>query len=157
MRRLASSGSTGRMRASRRRPWTRRRGEGGPVAMATATASSRLSRPWWRGRKEGEGENGGAVRAIQTALAGLSAAPRKLAGRRWHWRMCAHGEHTLGVLLARWRRRLASASWFGPCWARRGKPQVSLLSLSLLFLFLFFYFVILFWALLKMPGHFQKS
>ena len=80
--------------------------------MATATASSRLSRPWWRGRKEGEGENGGAVRAIQTALAGLSAAPLKLAGRRWHRRVCAHGEHALGVLLARWRRRLAApVSW----------------------------------------------
>ena len=65
-------------------------------------------------REGGEGENGGAVRAIQTALAGLSAAPRKLAGRRWHGRVCAHGEHALGVLLARWRRRLASASWAGP-------------------------------------------
>ena len=146
MRHLASSGSTGRMRASRRRPWTRRRGEGGPVAMATATASSRPSRPWWRGREGGEGENGGAVRAIETALAGLFAAPRKLAGRRWHGRVCAHGEHALGVLLARWRRRLASASWFGPCWARPGKRQVSLLSLSLSFIsvsvFLFCYFVL---------------
>ena len=29
-------------------------------------------------------------------------------------RVGARGEHTLGVLLARWRRRLASASWVGP-------------------------------------------
>lgn len=113
--------------------------------MATATASG--VDELHSGREGDEGENGGAVRAIQTALAGLFAAPRKLAGRRWHGRVCAHGEHALGVLLARWRRRLASASWFGPCWARPGKRQVSLLSLSLSFIsvsvFYFGYYVLI--------------
>ena len=90
-----------------------------------------------RGREGDEGGECEAVRAIQTALAGLSAAPRKLAGRRWHGRVCAHGEHALGVLLARWRRRLASASWVGPhsVGLSGGLCQVSgqvLLSLSFL-------------------------
>ena len=57
----------------------------------------------------------GAVRAIQTALAGLSAAPRKLAGRRWHGRVCAHGEHTLGAFWRGgdddWQSQVGSAGW----------------------------------------------
>ena len=96
--------------------WASWGSEGGPVAerLVDGGDGSCRARERERSRGEGEdgGESGGAVGAIQTALAGLSAAPRKLAGRRWHGRVCAHGEHALGVLLARWRRRLeAPVSW----------------------------------------------
>ena len=114
--------------------------------MATATASSRLSRPWWRGRKEGEGENGGAVRAIQTALAGLSAVPRKLAGRRWHGRVCAHGEHTLGAFWRGgdndWQRQSAGPVQMGRQVSGPGDP-LSLCVFYFNYCFLFYFLSIL--------------
>ena len=127
--------------------------------MATATASG--VDELHPGREGDEGENGGAVRAIETALAGLFAAPRKLAGRRWHGRVCAHGEHALGVLLARWRRRLASASWAGP---HSAGPQLGRLvtgerqvSFSVFLFFFLFSIYLLCFDLVKILNHFQNS
>ncbi len=86
-----------------------------------------------RARGRGGGECG-PVRVIQTALAGLSAAPRKLAGRRWHGRVCAHGEHTLGALWRGgdddWQRQSAGPVQMG---RQVSGPGDSLLSLCLLF------------------------
>ena len=110
------------------------------------TAAVGRERERSRGEGEDGGESGGAVGAIQTALAGLSAAPRKLAGRRWHGRVCAHGEHTLGALWRGgdddWQRQSAGPVQMGRQVSAPGRFS---LSLSLWFFYLLMFSIFCNW------------
>ena len=77
-------------------------------------------------------------------------------GRSRRWPACGCGRRPRASRPPGERRRMTgSGQWAGPSWARPGRQVSSFLSPFSVF-YLFYYFCN-FRALLKMPGHFQKS
>ena len=105
-------------------------------------------RPWgeW---EEREGDVG-----VGVALVDASRASAEAGGGR---RVAAGTGQAPLVLLARGGGRLAGASGLGRAGGLGGLRQVKPCSLSLFLFFHLFYYFCNFRALLKMPGHFQKS
>ena len=91
---------------------------------------------------------------VGVALVDASRASAEAGGGR---RVAAGAGHALLVLLARGGGRLARASGLGRAAWAGGLRQVSPCSFSPFLFFYLFYYFCNFRALLKMPGHFQKS
>lgn len=141
-------GARGYVGEARGRLWVRQR-------RAVAMSSARLSRERDRGDEHGgRSERGPGWRVASSR--GVGEANQAGGGQRVHPRV----GHTLGVLLARWRRRLASASWAGPHSAgpqlgrlATGQRQVFSLSLFLLMFSISF----LCFELVTIPTHVGNS
>ena len=120
MRHPASSESTGRTRASRRRPWTRRRGEGGPVAAVVLVGGDGCVRVRAREREQ----RGGASRKSERGPRGWRGAPsdvqEQAASMRWPARARARRAHALLPTGRRLKTVAAAVGWAAQCWTSTG-------------------------------------